>query len=379
MNRAETFVAEASKQTGLDDFGSDSFREGLDLYCESAYGEASLSDLGEAAIGATIVGSLCNRLRVVDWISKHPEVDAEKIEVPLIVVGMFRAGTTLLSNLLDRDPANRSLLRWESSDSAPPPTVETFRSGPRVDNARAEIDMLEQLNPNTVSIHHEDADGPTECIAVMSQDFKSLSWEAIANVPSYGSWLLETDQESAYRYHRSVLQVLQSGGVRGRWVLKSPHHATALEALRAVYPDAQLVVIHRDPVLLCASVFSLIRTLSSTFTDADHTKYITSHWSDMLEVCISRLDGFRSAHPGHCVVDVRYDDLVGDPLGAVEAIYAATGRLLSPDASASMAGYMADHPKGHLGEHRYDLAEFGVERGEVTERFAGYSARYRLG
>ena len=117
---------------------------------------------------------------------------------------------------------------------------------------------------------------------MLNQDFKSLLWEAIANVPTYGRWLLGTDQRSAYAYHRQVLQVLQSGGVRGRWTLKSPHHALHLDALTAVYPDARLVLMHRDPVVLCASVCSLITTLTGTFTDADHKRYIAEHWTDML-------------------------------------------------------------------------------------------------
>ena len=116
------------------------------------------------------------------------------IEAPIVVIGMFRAGTTFLSQLLDQDPHNRALLRWEAGDSAPPPTYANFRSGPRVDAAHLANDMLEDLNPRMKAIHHEDADGPTECIAIMSQDFKSLSWEAIANVPSYSRWLLATDQ-----------------------------------------------------------------------------------------------------------------------------------------------------------------------------------------
>ena len=175
---------------------------------------------------------------------------------------MFRAGTTLLGRLLDQDPGNRSLLRWESADPVPPPAPASRRAGPRVDAAQVAVEMLDQLNPAMRAIHHEDADGPTECIAVMSQDFKSLSWEAITNVPTYGRWLLDVDQRSAYEYHRQVLQILQSGGVRGRWTLKSPHHAIALDALTAVYPDARLVLLHRDPVVLCASVCSLISTLS---------------------------------------------------------------------------------------------------------------------
>ena len=212
---------------------------------------------------------------------------------------MFRAGTTLLSRLLDQDARNRGLLMWEAGDSIPPPTPATHRSGPRVDAVHAGNAMLAQINPMIEVVHHEQADEATECITVMAQDFKSLTYEAIANVPGYHRWLMEVDQRSAYEYHRSVLQVLQSAGVRGRWTLKSPHHAIALEHLTAVYPDARLVLLHRDPVVLTASVCSLITTLSSTFTDVDHRAYIAEHWPAMLETSIGRVNAFRDAHPDH--------------------------------------------------------------------------------
>ena len=153
--------------------------------------------------------------------------------------------------------------------------------------------MLEQINPRIRAIHHEEPDGPTECIAVMSQDFKSLSWEAISNVPTYGEWLLQTDQRSAYEYHRLVLQVLQSGGVRGRWTLKSPHHAIALEALTAVYPDARLVLLHRDPVVLCVGVQPDPPRCRGTFSDADHraTSPITGRRCSRSRSAASRTSG----------------------------------------------------------------------------------------
>jgi hypothetical protein len=239
-------------------------------------------------------------------------------------------------------------------------------------------DMLEQINPRMRAIHHEEPDGPTECIALMSQDFKSLSWEAISNVPAYGRWLLATDQRSAYAYHRLALQVLQSGGVRGRWTLKSPHHALALDALTAVYPDARLVLLHRDPVALCASVCSLINTLSGTFSDADHREYIAGHWTAMLEESIRRIDDFRTRHPEHPILDVHYDDLVREPLATVESIYAAFGDHLDPDARAAVAHYVEAHPKNALGVHDYDLEEFGLDRAEIAERFSGYVARYEV-
>jgi len=369
-------MTEAREKTGLDDFGPGDFREGLAVLCESVDHEARLNELGELAVRDTMVNGLANRLRVFDWIRRHPEVGRERIDAPIVVIGMFRAGTTFLSQLLDQDPRNRALLRWEASDSAPPPSPANFRSGPRVDAARLSNDMLEDLNPRMKAIHHEDAAGATECIAVMSQDFKSLSWEAITNVPAYSRWLLATDQRSAYEYHRSTLEVLQSGGVRGRWTLKSPHHAIALDALTAVYPDVRLVLLHRDPVVLCASVCSLISTLSATFSDADHTTYVAEHWTAMLEESVKRIEAFRAAHSEHPIVDVHYADLLHDPLRTVDNLYAACGEEIDAGARDAIAAYVTAHPKTEFGTHGYDLAEFGLDAGELAERFAGYVDRY---
>ena len=373
--QADQYIAEACAQTGLDDFGNDSFQEGLRVYCQSVTAEAHLNDIGQMAIPANIVGSLANRLRIVDWANHHPDVADEHIQAPLVVIGMFRAGTTFLSYLLERDPANRALLSWEAGDSVPPPTLATLYQGPRVEARRAGNDMLEMLNPQLGAIHHEEPDGPTECIAVMSQDFKSLTWEAISNVPTYGRWLRGTDQRSAYEYHRLALQVLQSGGARGRWTLKSPHHAIALDALTSVYPDAQLVLLHRDPLELCASVCSLITSLSGTFSDADHRAYIAKHWVDTLAESITRIDAFRAAHPEHPIIDVQYNDLVRQPVDTVEAIYR---RPLDAATRAAMATYVAANPKGSRGRHGYDLADFGLNRAELRERFAGYVQRYQI-
>jgi len=368
--------AQATEQTGLDDFGDPSYREGLERYCDALVHEAQLNDLGNVALPPSLVAALANRLKVVDWAKRHPAVTEERVEAPVVVIGMFRAGTTFLSHLLDADPANRALLGWESQDSVPPPLPGERKTGPRVEAAQGGVDMLEMLNPAISAIHHEAAADPTECIAVMGQAFQSISWEAIANVPSYGAWWRAGDNRGAYDYHRLVLQTLQSAGVCGRWTLKSPHHALALDALVDTYPDARLVLLHRDPATLTGSVCSLINVMSSTFSDADHRPYIAEHWSDTLEESIRRIEDFRARRPEHPILDVRYADLARDPVGTVRGIYGSLGLESSDGAFDAMAAHLAAHPRGEFGGHRYDVTEFGLTEAAVRDRFRDYIERY---
>jgi len=235
---------------------------------------------------------------------------------------------------------------------------------------------LDSINPRIKVVQSEEPDGPTECIAVMNQDFKSLLWSALGNVPAYGEWLRTADLASTYEYHRRVLQVLQSGGVRGRWSLKAPQHAMHLEAFHAVYPDARLVLMHRDPVVLCASVCSLLTTLTSTFSDADHRRYIAEHWTQMLEDSVTGVDAFRAAHPDAPICDVLYADLAQDTLGTMAKVYDWFGEDWTDQARAAMAAHVESHPKGRFGTHGYDLAEYGLDGDALRERFAGYVERY---
>jgi hypothetical protein len=374
---ADEIITAARTQTGLDDFGSDSFREGLEIYVDALNNEAQLSELGTAALEAQLTGNLVNRLRVTAWVADHPEVLDTRVERPIVVLGLPRTGTTLLSELLHCDPANRSLMRWEAQDSVPPPEAATFDSDPRIDAARESAAMMDALNPGFAAIHYEAPDGPTECVAVLAQDFKSLLWECIANVPSYGEWLLACDETSAYEYHHLVLRMLQSRAP-GRWALKTPHHCLALDAVVAQYPDAQLVMTHRDPVTVVASLTSLVRSLSGTFSDNDHGEYINDRWTAVAEEIVDRVTAWRAEHGDAAFVDVAYRDLVEDPVGEVRRIYERADAGLTPEAEAAMRGYLADHPQGAHGRHRYTPAELGLDVGELEERFGAYRARFGI-
>lgn len=367
----------AVEATGLDDFGDPGYREGLTVLVGALDAEAQLSPVGEMALTAQITAALSNRLRVVDWRRRHPEVGATRVEAPLVVLGLPRTGTTLLGGLLACDPTHRPLYRWEANDCIPPPEADALTTDPRVEATRHGSQVLDSLNPGFKAIHHEEADDPTECVTVLGQHFTSLLWETLANVGSYGEWLLRADQRTAYRYHHDVLEVLQSRAP-GRWSLKSPHHGLALDALLAEYPDARVVITHRDPVPVIGSLCSLIRSLSGTFSDADHTAYIATHWPAIAEEIVTRTDAVRQTHSQRGFLDVAYRDLLNDPIETVRAIYVWDDHELHPDTEAEMRAYLASHAQARFGRHTYALDDFGLRAGAVRERFADYVERHAI-
>ena len=246
-------IAAARKATGLHHFDSDSFREGLDILAYDLNRSRHVTEIGLDRLQGLYVANLANRLRVADHLRRHPEVASVPVARPIFILGMPRTGTTLLSYLLDQDPAIRSLLKWEVMQSAPPASPGETRTDPRcLGQMRTEAAWF-AADPGMAARHYEAADGPSECTFLQAQDFKSAMLESLSPVPTYGDWLLVCDMTSAYAYQKKVLQVLQSSNA-GRWTLKMPSHALFIRTLLKVFPDAQVVWTHRDPYAAMASV-----------------------------------------------------------------------------------------------------------------------------
>ena len=366
---------EVAEEAGADDFGDASFRDGLDILVESASREAQLNDIGKATLDGQVRGSLRNRVRVIDWHKKHPDLASQSVTEPVFVVGASRTGTTALSQLLAADPANRSMLGFEVQDSIPPPTAEGYWNDPRFVAAREAPDMLAMINPGFRAIHYDPPDGPMECVTILAQHFLSAQLVTVFNIPTYHRWMLDVDEVAAYRYHKLVLQVLQSEKP-GRWHLKSPHHAVAMDALSTVYPDAKLIVTHRDPIKTLASTCSLVVSLTGTFSDADWRSYIAEIWTDTVDAMINRTLDFRDAHPDMQFVDVMYEDFVKDPVASVAGIYDQLGRELTREAETAVREMAAREPQHKFGRHTYALADIGLRREDVEARFERYFDRF---
>jgi hypothetical protein len=376
----ERLVARACEETAFSDFGPFAWRDGLEALFDAAAAEADLNEVGLGVFASWVHRRLVNRLQVVEWAKRHPELEGERVERPLVVLGMLRTGTTLLCELLAKDPANRPLMKWEGLSCVPPPERASFESDPRIAKAVGEVEFQYRMVPKLRAVHYEPGDGPTECVALLTQSFRAQDFFGLLRVPSYVAWYRGCDFRPGYDYHRLCLQLLQSRAP-GRWSLKAPGHMHALDALTAVYPDARLVVTHRDPLRVVPSAASLSATsrpdsLTRGRDRAGMARYFGRLWLDELGLMTDRLVAFRERRPDVRFADLQYADLARDPVDAVRRTYASFGETLSPEAEAAMKAHVAASPQGRHGPHPYALADFGLEAGLVRERFARYVERF---
>lgn len=374
----EEVIAAARAQSGLTDFGDPAILDGLERLLKSYAEEARFTPRGAEMMYADVVATLANRMRVEDWLARHPELLDAPIEKPLFVFGLPRTGTTLTINLLASDPATRSFLRWEIYEPMPPAQPDELHAGPRFEAQQAKNEMALQYMPHIAAIHYEEADSPTECQFLMTPSFCAQVYESQADIPSWRRWFLhEADYMPAFRYHKRMLQALQTYA-GGRWTLKNPWHPLFLNELTAVYPDARLVMTHRDPAEVVGSACSLIKYVRAIYSDDVDLKGIGETFMDTFEVMIARAQAFKAKHGAGSIYDVQYADTVRDPLGVVRGIYDHFGEPLTGEAEAAMQGYLAANPKGKHGSHSYDLAEYGLSKEGVRERFKGYIADYDI-
>jgi hypothetical protein len=374
----DRLVDTACERAGSDDFGVDTWREGLEVLVQALNTEAALNAMGVDALSDQIVGHLVIRLQVEQCYHAHPEIDDQQITAPLFGLGLPRTGSTALSFLLAQDPARRSLRVWESAHPCPPPETATEHTDPRIAEAQAGIDFTNAMFTGLSEMLPTAADGPQECILLLALDFRSLIFEAMAVIPSYTAWLLHCDMEPAYRYHERVLKLLQWHCPPDRWWLKTPVHMLSMDALDAVYPDARFVMTHRDVGQVLPSVCALYNTFSAIMTEHPDPLAIGTGNRLVWRTALERLIAFRDRGNEQRFFDLSFEAVQRDPMAEVSWLYAELGDDLSDQARQRMAAWWAESSKNRSGPGHYPADVFGLDPADIAREFAFYSDRFGL-
>jgi Sulfotransferase family len=368
--RADELLESALKRGKRRDFADRSFIRHFERLLEACNEEADLSVFGTRALRIDVLRCLRNLLRFDAVEAASPCVLSRPIRAPLFITGMPRSGTTFLHRLILQDPGTIAPRLFQ--------LVYPYASQASLRRrwVSLQLALFRMIAPEFNTLHPVAVDAPEECTDITAHVFQSLRWDAMYRVPSYNSWLERSGFLDAYRFHRRFLQHLDAQLPGRRWILKSPDHLFALDDIRTVYPDARLVLVHRDPVRVLASVARLTEVLRRPFTrNIDRVEIgreVSASWIDGAQ----RMSGLSAS--GDAVLHLHYRQIVSRPLDAVRAVYRHCGLALTEEAEGRMRSWLRTAANVSRPWRDYKLAEFGLDTHLLRERFARYTDTFNI-
>jgi hypothetical protein len=325
----DTLLDEARARAGSQDFGDTAFIEPLTRMLHAYDTEANLNEAGRAAQSERTIGLLVNRLRIEDWLRRHPEIHDEVLDVPVVICGLPRTGTTMLHRLMASDPDVHSVKWYECRHPAPFPDDDWTREDARIPAARTEVDQMLEAVPDLAKVHPWDPVGPDEEIMLLEHTFLAWMPEAHAHVPEFGRWQAQQDRAPAYEYLKTMLRFLQwqkrqAGSSASSWVLKAPFHLAVIEVLLEAFPEIRVVQTHRDPLETIPSICSFEVFMWQLGSDAPDPVACAELWSGNWERALRHALHMRDTRYPDRFIDVDYRDVAKDPVSGDEGCYPST-------------------------------------------------------
>ncbi|MBV9511389.1 MAG: sulfotransferase [Caulobacteraceae bacterium] len=381
-------IAELHEQTqaatGLTDLGGAAFAEEdfhkrLALLIQSLEQEAALSPLGRWRTRERLLNILRGRLRFIDDRKRWPKIAEERIVRPVVVLGMARAGSTFLHTLLSQDPANRAPMSWEITFPSPPPEKDTYLVDSRIDISHATLERQGFLEEEMWRIHPFGARIPDETIFIWEYALLGpvgANW----NVPSYSASLQRLDFRPVFELEKAFLQNLQHRCPGERWVLKSPAHLSHLAEIFETYPDAAIVVNHRDPAKVLGSLASLFVTLRKRFSDTEvDVRAVAAQVTNMFEKPLMDMIAYRKdPEINRRFFDCLFTEMTADPMAMVRRLYEHLGIELTDAAVSAMTHWLAHDHHGKGPKRSYRLEDYGLTFDDVERGYGAYIDHFNI-
>lgn len=355
--------ARAIQRAGHDDFGPDGYLRPLAMILEETRDRPGI-DFWKEEMEIALVGRL---VREAEW-KRNPAYATRAIAAPLVICGIPRTGTTALHKLLSMDPQFQGLDHWLTAWPKPRPPRAQWADEPGFRHAVALLEKRFANQPGMKISHDVVADEVDECLEVLRLDFVANRFPSMTSLPDYDRWYQRQDETPYYRRLADTIRLIGLNDDR-QWLLKNPGHFGHLDSLLAVFPDARIIVTHRDPVKSLPSLCSVLRHSHQAVDPAADLKAMArrelAYWSDAKR----RTERERANIPAGQILDVHHREFHADPIGVARGIYDRFGLTLTPETEAVMRAWLAANPADKHGVHTYDLATYGLTEDAIREAF----------
>jgi hypothetical protein len=272
-----------------------------------------------AALTATAISAISSLLGLVQEARYGPAIRRTRVrEAPVFVLGHWRCGTTFLFDLLSRDER-----------FAYPDTYDCFFANHFLvsrDFVTRRLPLQGDRGIDRVPLGWGQPREDEFALCALGLPSPYLTAAFPNRPPQHPEYLdlrgLSARKRHAWmRVYRRFLQALTFKKQK-RLLLKCPPHTARLPVLRRMFPDARFVHIVRDPFAVIPSTLRLWRTVFESLglqkpTFAGLEAFVFANF-ERLYACLEEDRHLVKPNRFH---ELRYEDLVADPVGQVRSIY----------------------------------------------------------
>jgi LPS sulfotransferase NodH len=330
-----------------------------------------------AAVFITFVSAGHSCFRLLQWLIFRGRVErAEIADGPVFIIGHWRSGTTLLHELLAQDPRYayptnyqcfapqhfllsewicKRLFRFLLPSQRPMDNMAVGWDRPQEDEFA--LCALGEPSPY-LKLAFPDR---LQCQEYL--DFVGVPPEALDRWKRTLRWFVKL---IAYKHDGKTI------------ILKSPTHTGRMQVLGELFPKARFIHIVRNPYVLYQSTVNMWTKMYQTQhmrtprQDEGAKERLGEYVFGTLNQMYAAFEAARPKVPPNRLYEIRYEDLVADPIGQLRRIYA---QLELGDFTAALPGvqaYLAE--TGDYQTNRYEISP--ELKSEIRRRWAGYVERY---
>lgn len=316
------------------------------------------------------------RLRIQDLLRRHPEIHDIQVTKPIIITGLPRSGTTHLQDLIAHDSRLHSLPVWEAHNPVPlMSNADSYADRElRIDRYSKKHQQCKRMLPYADLMDPKGPYDMAEEDSLQLYDFRN-PWDFPQSSDSHTYTETEESIAKHYEYMKTVLKALQWTRGHGRWVLKSLTHIRHLGTLLSTFPDATIVLTHRDPLAVLQSEATKDAYLARLFYREVDTSGIFNLWTMRIEEMLASLLRDRYLIPKGSLVEVPFAEYKSEPIEIIKKIYDTANLELTETVCRDMGRFLSD--RSRVGRIKYDIRnDFGVEPDAQRSRFSLYLREY---
>lgn len=365
------------KKTGLTDFGSKQFLEAIDKLNELTL-KADITPFGKF-LGKFVVKRMAvNRLKVEDYLSRHPGVKKINLDRPMFVLGFPRSGTTMLQNVLCIGERYRGITFYEIITPYPMSDDPVIDRKKRIRRVKPLLALLKIGSPEMDTAHHFRADSLEEDWILKGITLCTANTDLGHGITEWNDWVMGQDRTWVFEEFKRLLQIQVSLAPTEHLVLKSANHIWSIELLLKTFPDARFVWIHRNPFESVASFCSLQgmlrRLFRYSFDPVEVGQAVVKRFSEGIRDALDVRKNFGDEY----FLDLDYNEVLKDIPGTVKNVRDYFDLPHGDREDRQVRAWLSSPRKDDRGRHIYDAEKWGITKEVVEREFSDYIERFSL-